>query len=238
MVKTSGTLQSLERLNILVGGPQSEWPDDLVRGAVSGPWIGVDRGAIRLLQLGITPLIALGDFDSSTDEEFGRVRKAVSDLRQVGSAKDETDTQMGVSVAMTEFDAHEIFVYGATGGRLDHLLANVFLPLEPRYRAVVNRLTYVDRQNTMRFYVPGTYQLQRELDKRYLAFVTFGPVRQLTLPDERYHLDHADITRPVSFASNEFMGDTASFSFTSGIVGVIQSRDLKDNRAERYDLNA
>mgnify|MGYP001199430591 FL=1 len=90
----------------------------------------------------------------------------------------------------------------------------------------------------MQFYLPGTFQIQKERDKQYLAFVTFGPVRQLTLPDERYHLDHVDITRPISFASNEFVGDTASFSFTSGLVGVIQSRDLKDNRAERYDLNA
>ncbi|GAB6091930.1 thiamine diphosphokinase [Furfurilactobacillus curtus] len=228
----------LSRLNILVGGPRSEWPPALAAGQISGPWIGVDRGAIRLLELGITPIIALGDFDSSKQGEFERVQAAVKDLRQVGSAKDETDTQLGVRVAMTEFSADEIVIYGATGGRLDHLLANLFLPLETRFRAVVARLIFVDRQNEIRYFLPGRYQIDKLPEMRYLAFVTFGEVGGLTLSDERYQLDHVDIHQPISFASNEFVGQTATFSFTSGIVAVVQSTDLSDNRAERYNLNA
>ncbi|GEK28093.1 thiamine diphosphokinase [Furfurilactobacillus siliginis] len=227
----------VERLNILVGGPVRDYPAQLDTGQIDGPWIGVDRGAIRLLARGITPEIALGDFDSSKAAEFIEVKRAVADVRQVGSIKDETDTQLGVTVAMTDYDADEIVVYGATGGRLDHLLANLFLPLESRFKTVVERLVMVDRQNTIRWYLPGQHALKKEADKQYLAFVTFGKVTALTLPDERYHLDHANFEQPISFASNEFVGDKASFSFVDGIIAVIQSADLPDNRAERYDLN-
>lgn len=214
-----------------------DYPIQLETGQISGPWIGVDRGAIRLLERGITPEIALGDFDSSKAAEFAEVQQRVADVRQVGSVKDETDTQLGVTVAMTDYDADEIVIYGATGGRLDHLLANLFLPLEARFKDTVERLVMVDRQNTLQWYLPGSHQLTKEPDKQYLAFVTFGKVTNLTLPDERYHLDHANFEQPISFASNEFVGNKASFSFTEGIVAVIQSADLPDNRAERYDLN-
>ncbi|GKT02618.1 thiamine diphosphokinase [Furfurilactobacillus entadae] len=226
------------RVNILVGGPTSDWPQSLVTGQISGPWIGVDRGAVRLLDLGITPGVAVGDFDSATQAEFERVQSQVPELKQVSSVKDETDTQLGVKTAMTRYDAAEIVIYGATGGRLDHFLANLFLPLEPQFAALTERLVFVDRQNTIRFYHPGEHQLAKEADKRYLAFVTLGPVTGLTLADERYRLDHVDVARPVSYASNEFVGTTAHFSFTSGVVCVIQSTDQPDNRAERYDLNA
>ncbi|HAT54664.1 MAG TPA: thiamine diphosphokinase, partial [Lactobacillus sp.] len=64
------------------------------------------------------------------DEEFQRVNRGISEVLQFGSAKDETDTQLGIPVAMTEFNARKIVVFGATGVRLDHLLANLFLPLD------------------------------------------------------------------------------------------------------------
>ena len=51
--------RKVKKLNVLVGGPTQQWPDTLKSGQIEGPWIGVDRGAIRLLQLGIKPEIAV-----------------------------------------------------------------------------------------------------------------------------------------------------------------------------------
>ncbi|MGL4390243.1 MAG: thiamine diphosphokinase, partial [Carnobacterium maltaromaticum] len=46
-----------------------------------------------------------------------------------------------------------------------------------------------------------------------------------SLVDQKYRLDEADFLYPTSLASNEFIGETGHFSFTSGVIAVIQSTD-------------
>ncbi|GAX07816.1 thiamine pyrophosphokinase [Secundilactobacillus silagincola] len=215
----------MTHLNLLVGGPTSEWPDQLTAGKVFGDWIGVDRGTLRLLKMGITPLVAIGDFDSLSADELKLVKSAVSDIRQAVPEKDETDTQLAVTVALHEYQYDRLDIYGATGGRLDHFLANFWMVLEPRYRQYAPRIRFIDKQNTITFFAPGSYEIKKEPDKKYLAFVTLENVGHLTLPDEKYNLKDENVTRPISYASNEFVGDTGHFSFDSGMVAVIQSKD-------------
>ena len=40
----------MQKINLLVGGPKTEWPTELVNGKIKGPFIGVDRGALKLLE--------------------------------------------------------------------------------------------------------------------------------------------------------------------------------------------
>lgn len=213
------------KLNLLVGGPQELWPQSLLDHQIQGDWIGIDRGNLRLIKLGIDPLVAIGDFDSMSDDELTIVKEHVTDIRQSIPEKDDTDTQLGLLVALNEFQADQIDIYGATGGRIDHFLANLWLVLEPRFRKNAAKIRMIDRQNTISFYLPGNYQVTKEVDKKYLAFVPLTPVTNLTLNDEKYRLTNFNANRPISFASNEFVGETGHFSFDSGIVCVIQSRD-------------
>lgn len=214
-----------EKVNILVGGPTDQWPSQLKQGQMAGSWIGIDRGAIRLLQLGITPQIAAGDFDSISTDEFAKLQQQVKNIQRFPPEKDLTDTQIGVSIALDQLQAAEIDIYGATGGRIDHLLANLFLVLDPKFRRFAHQIRFIDRQNTISFFLPGEYEIIKESDKRYLAFVNLTPVKGLTLSDEKYHLDNFDCDYPVSWASNEFIGAKNHFSFISGVVAVIQSKD-------------
>ena len=117
-----------------------------------------------------------------------------------------------------------VHVYGATGGRLDHLLANIWLVLDPVFRPWAPQIKLIDNQNTVQFFLPGDYQISKEPDKRYLAFVPLMPMH-LTLPDEKYQLDGAYNDYPISWASNEFNGNTGHFSFDTGVLAVIQSKD-------------
>lgn len=212
-------------INILVGGPISEWPDQLTNGEISGDWIAVDKGAIRLLKMGITPKIAVGDFDSTVDSEMQIVKSKIDHIEVFPPEKDFTDTQIGVMTAMKYFPKHQIDIYGATGGRIDHLLANLFLSLEPRFEKVVDKLRIIDQQNTIRFYQPGEYEIIKEADKKYLAFVSLTAVDGLTMPDEKYTLQDFNSSYPISWASNEFSRPTNHFSFKKGIVAVVQSKD-------------
>ncbi|MHC9532573.1 thiamine diphosphokinase [Dellaglioa sp. L3N] len=213
------------KLNILVGGPKEQWPEELIAGNVQGSWIGVDRGALRLIHLGITPELSIGDFDSMTENEFELVSNHSKQVKTANPEKDDTDTELALKEAIKVFDFDSVAIYGATGGRIDHLLANLFFIFREPFKTMFEKICLVDKQNSIRFFKPGSYHLTKENNKKYLAFIPLTPVTSLSLVDEKYTLNQVDFVNPVSLASNEFMGDTGEFSFESGVVVVIQSRD-------------
>ncbi|AEB73388.1 thiamine diphosphokinase [Lentilactobacillus buchneri] len=213
-------------LNLLVGGPIDLWPDELKNGQIKGDWIGIDRGNLHLIERGIDPLVAIGDFDSLKPAELQLVRDHIKDIRQSIPEKDDTDTQLGLKVALQEHHADRLDIYGATGGRLDHFLANLWMVLEPRFKPYAPKIRMIDKQNTITFFLPGTYQIEKEPDKKYLAFVALTPMDHLTLFDEKYQLNDYQVKHPMSLASNEFVGETARFKFGSGVMCVIQSKDI------------
>lgn len=215
-----------EKINIMVGGPEALIPYDQVADHRSETWLGVDLGATRLLEHGIVPEYAAGDFDSSTPEQLARVKAAVPKVDIYPPEKDYTDTQIGILLAMKYYQPASITIWGTTGGRLDQLLANLYTPLMEPYRKYLAKIHLVDRQNTVDFYEPGSYVIYKVPEMPYLAFVNLTPVTGLTLPDEKYNLDHFDSPLPISWSSNEFVGTINHFSFDSGIVAVIQSRDV------------
>ncbi|KRM96568.1 thiamine pyrophosphokinase [Liquorilactobacillus aquaticus DSM 21051] len=213
-------------LNLLVGGPCSEWPEGLLESNQEDKiWIGADRGALHLVKSGIKPKWVIGDFDSSAPAEKELIKNASPEIITARPEKDDTDTELALKEIIKRYGSCKIKVFGATGGRLDHLLANLFFVLrEPFYKYMQNIKLY-DKHNTVSFFKPGNYQLKKEKDKRYLAFVPLTAVKKLTLKDEKYRLDKMDFAVPVSLPSNEFQGPTANFSFETGVVCVIQSKD-------------
>ena len=209
-------------VNLLVGGPTANYPADLT--TIPGPWVGADRGALRLVKRGIQPVMVVGDFDSIDAAELQTVKDALVGAVVVKPDQDHTDTQLAIKSIFEQLQPDEVHLYGATGGRLDHLLANMWLVLDPVFRQWAPQIKLIDKQNSVQFFLPGDYQITKEADKRYLAFVPLMPMH-LTLPDEKYQLDAAYNAYPISWASNEFSGDTGHFSFDAGVLAVIQSCD-------------
>lgn len=213
------------RVNILVGGPQQLIPLDQVKQRQGEPWIAVDHGATLLLKWGVKPVAAIGDFDSTNSDEMKQVRDQLPEIDVFPPAKDFTDTQLGVRLAIKKYQPTKIDVFGATGGRLDHLLANLFLPLQLEYKDYLNRIRFIDQNNLVTYFRPGSYVITKVVGMKYLAFVNLTPVKGLTLPDEKYPLHDWASDIPFSWSSNEFTANTNHFSFTSGVVAVIQCRD-------------
>lgn len=209
-------------INLLVGGPLSGVPANLEQ--LAGAWVGADRGALRLVERGITPIMMVGDFDSMTTAEFTRVKTGLTGAVVVKPDQDHTDTQLAIKSIFEQLAPDEVHVYGATGGRLDHALANLWLVLDPFFRRWAPQIKLIDRQNTVQYFLPGEYTITKEADKKYLAFVPLMPMH-LTLANEKYPLTAAYNPYPISWASNEFVGATGSFSFDSGVLAVIQSKD-------------
>ena len=176
------------KINILVGGPKEYLPEnlvELVKPKANQVWLGADYGAVRLAHLGCQMAAALGDFDSSTVEEVALVQKfSDQPLQHFKPEKDYTDTELILKKAYELYPTlDEVVIYGATGGRLDHLLANIFMATRPGFEEMMLKVKFVDCQNTVTFYHPVSYELKKEVDKKYLGFFLLTPIKKFVLPD-------------------------------------------------------
>lgn len=214
------------KINLLVGGPIENYPKGLLeKRGQDELWVGADKGAVRLCEAGIKPLLSIGDFDSSTNRERYLVDVMSKEVMTSVPEKDDTDTELCLRLIEQRFHPDLISIYGATGGRIDHLLANLFCLLRPEFLNMISKVEFIDKNNVIRFYNPGEHEIKQIEGMRYLAFVSMGPVDDLNLYDEKYRLRHADLSRVISLASNEFVSETAHFSFKNGNVCVIWSKD-------------
>lgn len=207
---------------LVAGGSPENWPEFEEN---YDCYVGVDRGSWNLLQHGFPLDLAIGDFDSLTVKEKEVIQKEAADFIQAPAEKDDTDTELGLSKVIERYPEAQITIIGATGGRLDHLLANLWLPLEPRFKPSAQNLTIWDRQNHVTYYLPGKHAITQIPDMKYLAYCCLTPVRELSIKNSKYELETTDVLQATSYASNEFISNTANFSFSSGMVSVIQSKD-------------
>ncbi|OJG26614.1 thiamine pyrophosphokinase [Enterococcus caccae] len=207
----------------MAGGSPDEWPE--FSSADFDYFVGIDRGSLYIVERDWPLDLAVGDFDSLTMDEQQRIQEKAKELKRAQAEKDDTDTQLALGLAIQSFPESEIMLIGATGGRLDHFLANLWLPLEPRFQDFAHQIKVKDHQNSIAYYLPGEYVVKKEASMDYLAYCCLTPIKNLTLTKSKYTLDHVNVVIPTSYASNEFVGETATFSFDTGMIAVIQSRD-------------
>lgn len=113
-------------IGIVGNGPTSNLPDFAKYKNEVDVWIGADGGALTLLHENIEITYAIGDFDSVNEEEKKLLRKTSISFIEYPSEKDESDIELALLKAY-ELNAKKIYLFGVTGGRLDHELVNIQL---------------------------------------------------------------------------------------------------------------
>ncbi len=213
-------------IHILAGGPVELLPDFNLYCNESITWVGVDRGVYTLLSNNIKPDIAFGDFDSVTEEEFQIIEKEVDQLFRLTPEKDETDMELALSWALKKMP-ERIRIFGATGGRLDHMFGNIQLLIQANKNKNDVEIEIIDRQNIIFLKSPGTYRLQKITDKKYISFIPISAeVKGLTLIGFKYPLTERHISLGSTLCiSNELLIDNGTFSFSEGILMIIRSTD-------------
>ncbi|HVJ50558.1 thiamine diphosphokinase [Desulfitobacterium sp.] len=98
--------------------------------------ICADGGGNHALQAGRLPDVLIGDLDSITPENLELCRQKDVQIQQYPREKDETDLELALEFAVSQLelqpsslDSHSLWLYGAIGGRVDHLLGNLALLL-------------------------------------------------------------------------------------------------------------
>jgi thiamine pyrophosphokinase len=213
-------------INIVAGGPAELLPNLADYANTNAVWVGVDRGVINLLKREIKPMIAFGDFDSVSSEELCFIEEKVKELKRFKPEKNETDMELALNWAL-EQDPELVNLFGATGGRLDHLFANVQLLINPLLKRKQANIYLIDRYNFLDVRGPGKYTIFKKAEEKYISFVPVTlNVKDLTLEGFKYPLKNRHISLGSTLCiSNELISDSGTFSFSEGIILVIRSHD-------------
>lgn len=189
-------------------------------------FIAADKGLEFFMNTGLVPDYAVGDFDSLSGEgiKYLSAHKEIQ-VKKLKPEKDDSDTQSAVHLA-AENGAGGIIILGATGTRLDHVLANMELLLLGEELGI--SIALADANNYIALVKSGTVLTKKDQFGKYVSFFPLGgDVEGLTLEGFKYplnghHLTASDCGLTVS---NEIQEETSKVTFTSGNLMMIMSRD-------------
>ena len=186
----------------------------------------MDRGSLYLIEQGITPDLAVGDFDSVSQQEFELVQRKAKEVLRAQPEKDDTDLELAVAATFERYPDANVTIFAAFGGRMDHTLANVFLPSNPKIAPYMERLALQDEQNLLTYRPAGKHLIDPIEGMAYVAFMPTQDIA-LTIEGAKYPLNEKNFFFKKVYASNEFIGKPISLSFDSGYVVIMYSKDRK-----------
>lgn len=187
-------------------------------------FIGVDRGSLLLIEQGICPDLAVGDFDSVSEKELALIYSQSKEVLQAQSEKDDTDLELAVKAVFARYPQAQLTIFGAFGGRLDHTLANIFLPSDPEITPYMQQIRLCSAQNELSYCPQGRHEIKPVAGMNYLAFMPVSN-SQLTIEGAKYPLNESNYFFKKVYASNEFIDKPIYLDFDSGYTVVIYSKD-------------
>lgn len=187
--------------------------------------IGVDKGVEFLYAHDIMPSYIVGDFDSAKPEIADYYRNQTNvPIREFNPVKDASDTEIAVRLAMT-LGATELIILGATGGRIDHLWANVQTLTIPFKAGIDAKI--LDSQNRITL-IGGETVLKKS--EAYGPYFSVFPLAQevygFSIKGAKYPLRNHTLTPYDSLCvSNQIEEDEVVIDFLSGTVILMETRD-------------
>ena len=186
--------------------------------------IAVDGGINYCGVLELEPDLILGDFDSVNEaqrEEILMMKEQAPD-RVVVLKPQKDDTDMLAALRLGLEKGYDYFlIYGATGGRLEHTLANIQCLLFLKSR---NAVGYLMDGSGMIFVMKNEeVKLRATLEGYFSLFCLGKEARGVTIKGMKYELQDYTMTNDFPIGvSNEFIGQEASVSVAEGeLVGIV-----------------
>ena len=176
-----------------------------------------DGGLRHARALGLHPDLMVSDCDSM-DEVEG------TEILRLRPEKDDTDTQTCLRESFRR-GCTEATLVCATGGRIDHMLANLSLLEEAR--GLGGRLTVLDRQNRIILHEGNRQKFKMTANYQYFSLIPLDAVLTgVTIENAKYPLQNATVTRAgMVTISNEAVEPEIIVTITSGRALIVFSRD-------------
>ncbi len=208
---------------IITGGTVSE--DFLAEYADKHPkelLIVVDGALDITHRLGINPDYIVGDFDTVDESLLEYYEKDI--ILRHPAEKDQTDTELAIETAL-DAGCKELVLLGATGSRLDHSLANIFL-LQSLLECGIK--AEILNENNKLYLKNSSFTLNR--NNTWGDFVSLLPltevVENVTLTGFKYPVNKLNFYRERTLGiSNEMTEEEARVEFAKGIFVVVESQD-------------
>lgn len=183
--------------------------------------ICADGGAKHALEIGVTPDVIIGDFDSLPMQEQNKFDKQKTNFITFKREKDETDSELAVKYAL-EKNYKTLLLFGVLGSRIDHMLTNIF---------ALDYLTNPDADVTI---IEGNQDIRVVHDKIKLTGKTGdlvsliplkGDVKKIKTTNLKYPLNNETLKFGYSRGiSNVFLKNFISISLQGGSLLVIHTK--------------
>ena len=182
--------------------------------------IAADGGFNHLKKIGVSPNVLLGDFDSIENLPSSASFEILTFPRE----KDLTDIELAVEYAIDK-NCDSICFAGATGSRLDHSLANIFL-LRKLYESGVDA-RIVDEHHEI--FIIGQHKSLYDFEGELLSLLPLDPiVKGVTLRGFKYPLEGATIRMGETIGtSNIIISKNCEIIVKTGLLlGIFADKSL------------
>ncbi|GGA25046.1 thiamine diphosphokinase [Paenibacillus physcomitrellae] len=185
--------------------------------------IGADYGAYFLIEHGIIPDTAIGDFDSITPQQLEELQNVCREVVVVDPLdKDLTDAELAFDIALNR-QPEQIVMFGVLGSRLDHSMANIQMMLRALQHQISSSIW--DKNNFIT--LTGSSALVQRRQFTYVSLLPLTPeVTGITLEGFLYKLENASLRMGQSLGiSNKLEKEEGTIQIESGLLLIIQSKD-------------
>ncbi len=176
--------------------------------------IGADKGAHTLLEYHLPVSLAIGDWDSADMPEG-------VPCKTYPAEKDDTDVLLAVREGLAR-GFKSFHIYGALGGRTDHLIANLQVLLFLQKEGAEGYLYGEKEEITLLSNAAKIW----EKPKGILSVFAVGEAKGVTLSGVKYPLSDAVLSDAYPIGvSNEFTGEKATVSVKDGTLFLICEKE-------------
>ena len=180
-------------------------------------------GALEIThRLGLQPDFIVGDFDTVSRNLLSYYDESI--ILRHPPEKDQTDTELAIETAVDQ-KCNALVFFGATGSRLDHSLANIFL-LQGLLNAGIEAVI-LNENNKLYLKKQGFHIKRKDACGDYLSLLPLTEtVEGVTLSGVKYPVENLTFYRERTLGiSNEITEEEAKIEFKKGIFIVVESRD-------------
>jgi len=183
--------------------------------------ICADGGTRHAINMKLTPDVIIGDMDSSAAKSIDFFREKDVEIIQYPKEKDKTDTHLCVEFALNF--STEIILLGATGSRIDHMIANMSLLKLGIEKNIP--ISIIDNKNYIRM-IKDSISLEGKKGEFFSLIPFTEKVEGISTKGAHYELYDAEMGFGDPYGvSNYFEEETVEISIKKGYLLVIKSED-------------
>lgn len=187
--------------------------------------IGVDRGALNAIKSNINLDLAVGDFDSVSDDEYELITSNSKEVIKLNPIKDDTDTLFALNKAYELTDDVTIFG-GIKGNRIEHFLSILGLVLKFKNLKIIDN-------NSLIFRKDESFKITKNDFKDYKFFSVFSLSNDLviSLKGFKYNLDNYNLkTDNTAYTiSNQLIKNEGLITINDKALFILSKADNENN---------